>query len=144
MDFLSGWFKRPISKIGFEDVKYALTLPHSYIFINTLPENMQECLIPGTILARDEVTHITHLLDNRIAHKKTFVLYGKNASDESAYKKYDQLLRLGIEEVHVYSGGMFEWLLLQEIYGPENFATTAKADLLKYREPKRLDLLRLA
>ena len=69
MDFFSGWFKRVVSKIGFEDVKYAITIPHGHVFINTMPEHMQDCLIPGTIPAREEVAYITNLLDNRIAHK---------------------------------------------------------------------------
>ena len=36
-----------------------------------------------------------------------------------------------------YPGGVFEWLLLQDIYGNDNFPTTKKElDILKYK-PKR-------
>jgi hypothetical protein len=145
MNFFSGWLKKSVSKIGFEDVKIALSNPHNYVLINTMPEHIQDCLIPGTIMARDETAFMDHLLENKIAHKRTFILYGKNASDDTVYKKHDDLVQLGIEDVHVYSGGLFEWLLLQDIYGADNFGTTQKnPDLLKYREPKRLDRLRIA
>ena len=36
--------------------------------------------------------------------------------------------------VFIYSGGMFEWLCLQDIYGNELFPTTKKElDILKYK-----------
>jgi hypothetical protein len=36
--------------------------------------------------------------------------------------------------LYVYIGGLFEWLLLQDIYGDEEFPTTAKIiDILKYK-----------
>jgi hypothetical protein len=38
----------------------------------------------------------------------------------------------------MYLGGMFEWMLLQDIYGRDEFPTTSKVlDILKYK-PKRL------
>ena len=49
-------------------------------------------------------------------------------------KKYHQLTNLGFYEVYVYVGGLFEWLLLQDIFGEENFPTTTKElDILKYK-----------
>jgi hypothetical protein len=43
---------------------------------------------------------------------------------------------LGFRNVCVYSGGMFEWLLLQDIYGATSFPTTSKElDILKYKPP---------
>jgi hypothetical protein len=45
---------------------------------------------------------------------------------------------LGFKNVRVYPGGMFEWLLLQDIYGAASFPTTSKeTDILKYKPPKR-------
>ena len=62
------------------------------------------------------------------------IIYGKNVNDISIYKKYTQLVELGFENVYVYPGGMFEWLLLQDIYGDDLFKTTAKElDILKYK-----------
>jgi len=44
------------------------------------------------------------------------------------------LLKLGFNSVFVYTGGIFEWLLLQDIYGKDEFPTTSEElDILKYR-----------
>ena len=49
-------------------------------------------------------------------------------------KKYKQLISLGFSRVFIYSGGLFEWVLLQELYGENEFPTTGKVkDFLKYR-----------
>jgi len=50
------------------------------------------------------------------------------------YKKYDQLVKLGFSNVFIYLGGLFEWLMLQDIYGYDEFPTTKKElDILKYK-----------
>ena len=65
---------------------------------------------------------------------KYIIIYGKNANDDTIYNKYEQLLKLGFMNVFIYSGGMFEWLCLQDIYGNELFPTTKKElDILKYK-----------
>ena len=70
------------------------------------------------------------------------VIYGKNSSDETIYKKYYQLTELGFTNVNIYLGGMFEWLLLQDIYGAEEFVTTKKElDILKYKSNSKLTKL---
>ena len=57
-----------------------------------------------------------------------------NASDITVYEKYSQLIELGFVNVYVYPGGMFEWLLLQDIYSDELFKTTTKElDILKFK-----------
>ena len=69
-------------------------------------------------------------------NKRAFIIYGENSTDESVYKKYEQLISLGImnKNIMIYSGGIFEWLLLQDIYGDEEFPTTTKElDILKYK-----------
>jgi len=39
-----------------------------------------------------------------------------------------------VANLYVYIGGLFEWLLLQDIYGDEEFPTTSKIiDILKYK-----------
>jgi len=46
--------------------------------------------------------------------------------------------------VYMYCGGMFEWLLLQDIYGANEFPTTARQmDILKYRPAKTFDVPRI-
>ena len=61
------------------------------------------------------------------------VLYGLNCLDESLILKYNQLLGLGFKNIYIYIGGLFEWLMLQDIYGFEQFPTTSTVtDILKY------------
>ena len=72
---------------------------------------------------------------------KNIVIYGRNCNDEKVYKKYEQLIKLGFRNVYIYVGGMFEWLLLQDIYGNELFPTTSKElDILKYKSPQVFDV----
>jgi hypothetical protein len=69
------------------------------------------------------------------------IIYGKNSNDEKIYKKYQQLVSLGFTNVYVYVGGMFEWLLLQDIYGGELFPTTSnELDILKYKSHRIFDV----
>ena len=64
------------------------------------------------------------------------IIYGKNNNDETVIKKYNQLIKLGFINVYIYLGGLFEWLLLQDIYGKDEFPTTSEElDILKYRSP---------
>ena len=130
--FNINWFSSSskISYIGFEDMKIAIAKKH--IFINTLSFNEQHCLIQGTILAKDEENVVNeYLLKDE---DTTIFVYGRNSSDKSADSKYCQLRKLGFENVHIYSGGLFEWLLLQNIYGESEFPTTSFCkDLLQYR-----------
>ena len=67
-----------------------------------------------------------------------------NACDESLATKCHQLLQLGFTNLHVYAGGLFEWLLLQDIYGEELFPTTMTCgDHLKFKGNKSNRLLLL-
>ena len=67
------------------------------------------------------------------------IIYGKNSTDITVDSKEKQLEELGFEDVYVYSGGMFEWLLLQDIYGDQSFPTTSKTtDILMYKPPEIL------
>ena len=120
-----------IKKIGFEDMKYVIkNKKKNYVMINTLAITEQECLIPGTISVNDEEAFINRHLNKNIS----IIIYGKNANDDSIFKIYEQLLKLGFSSVFVYTGGIFEWLLLQDIYGKDEFPTTSEElDILKYR-----------
>jgi hypothetical protein len=72
------------------------------------------------------------------------VIYGMNSSDESIVAKYNQLNKLGFTNIYVYVGGLFEWLLLQDIYGDDMFKTTKKElDILKFKGKSKLNLLEL-
>ena len=130
INFLMG-NKVSIKKIGFEDVQFVIKhKKRNYILINTLTITEQNCLIPGTIAVNNEEEIINKNLNKNIS----IIIYGKNANDDSIFKKYEQLLTLGFNSVFVYTGGLFEWLLLQDIYGTEEFPTTSEElDILKYR-----------
>lgn len=118
-----------IRKISFEDMQYAIN-DENYIIINTIPKDMQHCLITNTISADVEEFRINQLINN--CKNKKIIIYGKNTNDERVVKKYNQLFSFGFKDIHVYLGGMFEWLLLQDIYGMEEFPTTSiEKDILK-------------
>jgi hypothetical protein len=133
--------KVSIRKIGFEDVKYLLNKGTRFIIINTLDERDQTCLIKGTISPTEEISIINKAISNPTLH---IVIYGRNYTDESIYKKYEKLLSLGFNNIFVYAGGIFEWLCLQDIYGENEFPTTSKElDILKYKPLPVLNTLLL-
>lgn len=129
-----------INKINFEDIQYVLKNSESHILINTLNEKEQDCLLPNTINIHHEEDLINKLLKNGNKNVK-IIIYGKNCNDDKIYKKYDQLSSLGFHNVYIYSGGIFEWLMLQDIYGKNEFPTTKKElDILKYKPPKKMNI----
>jgi len=130
-----------INKINYEDLNF-LSNNNECILINTLPSTMQECLIMNTVNINEEISLINSYL--KTDQKKTIIIYGKNCNDESIYKKYKQLNDLGFININIYTGGMFEWLLLQDIYGNDEFKTTTRElDILKYRPDSKLNRLYL-
>ena len=130
-------FETKYKKLSFEDLQFALHYPDQYVIINTMTTNEQDCLIKYTIPYQLEEKIINDLIVNCDFRKK-IIIYGKNTNDESAEKKYKQLIGFGFLEVYLYIGGMFEWMLLQDIYGKEEFPTTAKVlDILRYK-PTRI------
>jgi len=123
-------------KIGFEDIQHVVKDPgRRYLLINTLEQSEQRCLIQKTLSIAEETNTINKALN---IGGISIVVYGKNANDETVYKKYEQLIALGFSNVYIYPGGMFEWMMLQDIYGADEFPTTmSELDLLRYR-PKAL------
>jgi hypothetical protein len=133
------WFYPKTKKIGFEDMKQAIENPQKFIIINTISPSEQQCLIQHTIDIREEEKTINHLLDNYEIKTKTIIIYGRNSNDETLETKYKQLTSLGFVHVYLYYGGLFEWILLQDIYGEQEFPTTQKCtDILKFRPNKIL------
>jgi len=134
MALFSDWFRPPV-KIGFDDMLFAIRdTTNGHIIINTLPATNQECLIERTVPIDTEEGLINTILTQYDNPPKKIILYGKNSTDATVDKKYKQLVGLGFTEVYVYSGGLFEWMLLQDIYGDAEFPTTKKvADILRYK-----------
>jgi len=122
-------------RISFEDMKHAQK--NDYLLINTLPLTNQACLIKGTTDAAEE----EDMINEMIAHDemdRIIVVYGSNSCDTTTEKKLQELCDVGFRRVYIYSGGLFEWLLLQDIYGEAEFTTTAKiVDLLAYQPSRR-------
>jgi hypothetical protein len=113
--------------------------PEVYLIINTLSPSEQKCLIVNTTVAEEEELIINKYMKENKSIR--IIVYGKNCNDESIQKKYQQLLTLGFYNIFVYTGGMFEWLLLQDVYGKDLFPTTKKElDLLKYKPCQLLNI----
>jgi len=126
-----------IPKINYEDVKLSIN-NSNYLLINTLPNHEQNCLIYKTIHFASEEQIINDLVNNNKSHN--IIIYGKNCNDDSVYKKYNQFIDLGFTNVYLYLGGLFEWLLLQDIYGKDMFKTTSnELDIIKYKSNSILD-----
>jgi hypothetical protein len=124
--------------INFEDMQTAIA-NKEYIIINTLPETCQACLIAGTLNMKSEEDILnTYLKKNKAIR---IIVYGMNSQDPTVPKKYEQLSALGFLNVFIFNGGMFEWLLLQDIYGREMFLTTAvERDILKFKGYQQFNL----
>tara|TARA_B100001109_G_C18669030_1_gene383253 strand:- start:119 stop:529 length:411 start_codon:yes stop_codon:yes gene_type:complete len=119
-----------VKKVGYERIQ---RLTNNSILLNTLENINQDILIINTLVSSGEEDYINNLIQNR-DYTKEIVIYGKNACDESVIKKYIQLKNYGFTNLLIYAGGLFEWLLLQDIYGDELFPTTNKTlDILKYK-----------
>lgn len=129
-----------VKKINFEDVQYVIKNTEAYLLINTLEDKFQDCLLPNTI----HVSQEEQIINKLISLGKTninIIVYGRNCNDEKIYKKYNQLLGLGFYNIYIYVGGLFEWLLLQDIYGENEFPTTKKElDLLRFKPNKLLNV----
>ena len=124
---------RSIKKVNFEDIQQIFRTNQNSLLINTLSSNEQSCLIKGTVSIQDEIRLIN---ENMYRSSINIIVYGKNTSEISPYKKVEQLMGLGFYNVYLYPGGLFEWLCLQDIYGKDNFSTTTdELDILKYKAP---------
>ena len=126
-----------MKKINYEDMQTVVKNPEIYMLINTLPVDSQDCLISTTVSVEKEEAIINkYLKENRGIR---IIVYGKHCNDELVDKKYQQLIALGFNNVYAYMGGLFEWLLLYDIYGKElfpvnNMNTNKKnIDILRYK-----------
>jgi len=130
-------------KINYEDMQTVVKNPEIYMLINTLPVDGQDCLISTTVsVDKEEAIINKYLKENRGIR---IIVYGKNCNDELVDKKYQQLLALGFNNVYAYMGGLFEWVLLQDIYSKDLFPvnnTNSKKniDILKFKPHSVLNI----
>ena len=96
-------------------------MKHDIVLINTMDINRQNCLIKGTLKISIEVDFMNKLLKTN--KNKEIIVYGIHHTDLSVIKKYNQLKKLGFKNVHIYFGGIYEWLLLQDVFSTINFQT---------------------
>jgi len=128
-----------MKKINFEDMQTIIKNPELYLLINTLSIPEQNCLIINTTFAEEEEVIINKYMKQN--KNIRIIIYGKNCNDEKVQKKYQQLLSLGFYNIFIYPGGMFEWLMLQDIYGKDLFPTTKnELDFLKYKPNSILNI----
>jgi hypothetical protein len=129
-----------IRKVNYEDIQYVIKNSEIHMTINTLTQEEQDCLLPNTLNINKEEGIINQLILKGNKHVK-IIIYGKNCNDEKVYTKYNQLTSLGFYNVYIYPGGLFEWLMLQDIYGSSDFPTTKKElDILRYKPNKILNI----
>ena len=120
-------------KVNFEDVQYSMKNKNKFLLINTLESSRQDLLIKNTVPFDREEELINKLIKSN--QNVNIIVYDENANAPNLMKKYNQLIGLGFVNVFIYPGGLFEWLLLQDIYGFDNFPTTKKElDILKYKQ----------
>jgi hypothetical protein len=118
--------------VGFEDMKRIIQQPSRYILINTFE---QDVVIKTTVSVNDEERIINEQVNNYKQPDKPIVIYGRNSCDLSVEQKQTQLTDLGLTDIYIFAGGLFEWLLLQDVYGSDEFPTVNRipVDLLNYR-----------
>lgn len=128
-------------RIGFDEIKTYITQrtpgpSHGYssdLLVSTLPEHLQHCLIFRTLSIQDEIVHINQCLEDQNMNARIYI-YGLNHKDLTVERKQQQLKQMGFRHVYIYLGGLFEWLLLQDIYGRTEFPTTAvETDILRFK-----------
>lgn len=124
-----------INKINFESVQNIVNnniTCGQFMIINTLENNNQNCLIKNTLSPQEEISALNNYLKNN--KSINILIYGENCCDTKVIDKFNQLYKLGFTNIYIYIGGLFEWLLLQDIYGDDEFPTTTKIiDILKYK-----------
>ena len=102
------------------------------IIIHTMDEG-EKVLISGTISAEKETEKINKMLSKN-DYEKDIIIYGRNCRDyNDLLKKQKQLWSFGFKNVFIYLGGIFEWLLLQDVYGEKEFPTEKKGDILMFK-----------
>lgn len=114
------------------------TKNRSGILICTLSNG--SCYIPGTTEIEKEEAVINGILKKRAQTQNFIIIYGSNHMDDTVISKYRQLRNMGFRNVYCYLGGMFEWLLLQTVFGLTEFPTIGDGEILDYNPVRTLEV----
>jgi len=128
-----------IKKVNFDDI-IMISKDSKHFLIHVMEKEDEDLLIKGTLSINEEIEKMNSLLSSEKMNV-TIVIYGKNTDDVSkVIGRYRQLNDMGFSNVYVYLGGLFEWLLLQEIYGNDEIKTNniCKKNILDYKPARSL------
>ena len=114
------------------DFEYVLKRYTHTTLISTIPGSRGNHRIKYTLDPADEVDAINKYISS--SENTEIIVYGTNCADTSVFTKYEQLSSLGFTNLKLYCGGLFEWILLQDVYGDDTFQTNHEVDdILKYK-----------
>ena len=111
-----------LAKVSYECAKEIALNNGKGILVCTLKEDKERFGILRTIPIDKEEDYINRMIQKR-QYDIVIVLYGENMYDPTVITKYNQLKNIGFVNCHIYFGGLFEWYLLQDVYGSEMFPT---------------------
>ena len=121
-------------------IQHAIKLEKTIIHIMNIAD--ETILIKGTLTAEQEVQRINAWINDieHTANNDIFIYGYSNADFNKLLQRQKQLNGLGFKNVHIYFGGMFEWLLLRDVYGADEFPVDglikgAALDILRYNKP---------
>lgn len=120
------------SRVNFEAVPSASSDGLLISTIDCTRDAHLDCAIIGTTDRSQETEKIQRAKE--VYPNMPIVIYGANSTDTTPFFRWKELTQMGLTNVSVYTGGLFEWLLLGETYGTEAFGvTTPQDDLLKFK-----------
>lgn len=96
------------------------------ILINTMTSSKQSCLITNTVAIENEEESINQIIKHKKQTEWCVLVYGCNHADPTVEMKCRQMKTMGFTRIYHYMGGIFEWLLLQDVYGDDSFPTTSR------------------
>ena len=111
-----------LSKVNYECPKEIISNNVNGLLVCTLKEDKERFGIVRTVPIDKEEDCINNLINKR-NYNIVIVLYGENMYDPTVISKYNQLRNIGFVNCYIYFGGLFEWFLLQDVYGCEMFPT---------------------
>tara|TARA_Y100000748_G_scaffold303727_1_gene309857 strand:+ start:2960 stop:3376 length:417 start_codon:yes stop_codon:yes gene_type:complete len=110
------------SKVSYGSVQDIVMKNTNALLVCTLDKKNEQYAIEKTIAIENEENVINNMMKKR-QHDLIIVIYGENMYDDTVIKKYTQLKKIGFKNCYIYFGGLFEWFLLQDVYGQEVFPT---------------------